>query len=270
MKIWDAIKEVWEKEKEEVREYTSEQIEAVTDYRRRKVAAAQSWRERAQHWLAENSLKVFIFMLGVIGIFFMVAAHADDVMKQFNRHQRVLTEAAVYQMMIPGVSTCSAVLVAPDTLLTAAHCKGADGFIDDNGTLRRIIRSTILESAPDTMVVVVKGMDCLPPHHCVPVLPKHKIKMEDRARIVGYPYGLGVASSPAKIIEWATILVPRVTDEQGAVFLLVHSLMPVHGGMSGGGVFTVQDDVVYLVGVITGGQNAMDGKGANVAVSVLP
>lgn len=275
MTFWDRIKAEWEKEVEDVKEYTSEQIEAVTDYRYRKVQAAKSWWQKAKDWVSDHALKLFIVALAVAGIFFMVATHAAGLWTEFTRTERAIAESSVFRLFaIDGdgnaTATCSAVLISPNTMLTAAHCKSAAEVVDDNGVHRKVTSWEILKGAPDTMVIRVEGMHCLPPHACVPVLSKAEVKMDERVRIVGYPYGVGMASYPARTIEWTTIVVRNgVTGPDGDVFLLVGSIMPVHGGQSGGGVFVVQDGIVYLIGVVTGGSNAANGEGAHVAVSVL-
>lgn len=140
---------------------------------------------------------------------------------------------ATYQL-IGDEATCSAVVIAPEKVLTAAHCDQPGMKVD--GKPATSIRKN--ETA-DLMLLFVDGLGC----PCVPVA-KELPKVDQRVFTIGFPLGLGKVMTEGRMQELTN------PNPEFAHYMLVTS--PVVFGNSGGPVFAMNEQYEYrVVGVVS-------------------
>lgn len=139
---------------------------------------------------------------------------------------------AVVGLLQGEFGSCSGVVVAPERVLTAAHCKDAARLFDGRFT------TEVLRAFPesDLLLLKVEGLTC----PCVPV--GSTAALDSDVVAVGYPLGLhqvvteGSAQGKLKIGD------PSVDGFQ--VFTA-----QAEGGFSGGGIFQQQNGKWKLVAI---------------------
>jgi hypothetical protein len=142
----------------------------------------------------------------------------------------------VVQMLTGPFSSCSAVTVAPERALTAAHCESAVGTL--NGKAVEILR-TMPEH--DLMLLKVPGLEC-------PCIPIGDIPALD-SDVVATGYASGLHQVVTKGSYQGRFNSPLVPDAEG--FLVFTS--PAEGGFSGGGIFQKQAGKWKLVAIVSAG-----------------
>lgn len=140
---------------------------------------------------------------------------------------------ATYQL-IGDEGSCSAVLIAPEKALTAAHCDQTNLKI--NGKSAILIKKN--ETA-DLMLLFVDNLEC----PCVPIASSFPA-LDTFVATIGYPLGLGQVLTEGRVQD-LTIDVP----EAAHVFLITS---PVVFGNSGGPVFAKENGEYRVVGILSG------------------
>jgi S1-C subfamily serine protease len=142
----------------------------------------------------------------------------------------------VVQMLTGPFSSCSAVVVAPERALTAAHCIGAAELL--NGKKVEVLR---VLSDSDLMLLKVPGLEC----PCVPI--GNEPVLDSDVAAVGYAAGLHQVLT--KGTYQGKFTSPLVPDSEG--FLVFTSI--AEGGFSGGGIFQKQHGKWKLVAITSAG-----------------
>ena len=140
----------------------------------------------------------------------------------------------VYGMM----GSCSGVMIAPQRMLTAAHCANLMD-LTVNGKPAKTLK---IEPSKDLLLLEV-ALDC----PCVPVADTEGTNVT----AVGYPLGL-VKATAVGILRGYTFdpILPEFYE-----FAVYQS--SVEGGFSGGGVFTFRDGRWELVGIVSAGSKTL-------------
>lgn len=145
---------------------------------------------------------------------------------------------AVY-LVENAYGSCSGVMIAPQRMLTAAHCEGPD--LKAGGKPAKVIARSTMDS-----ILLEVDLDC----PCVPVLSdKSVLASGDPMYIVGYPLGVGKILIKGTF-EGILSEVPLMAAEYKDYLFFAAS---VEGGFSGGGIFQFIDGKWYLVSTVTAG-----------------
>jgi len=132
--------------------------------------------------------------------------------------------------------SCSAVTIAPNTALTAAHCSAISKMTIemDNGVRYPVVAWMAAMNGQDLMLLMAPGLSC----PCAKA-PAYKAQADEPALAGGYPWGL------AKFVTHGSIQ-GRIMYESSEYVL---TDTPIAPGNSGGGLFVVRDGVAYLIGI---------------------
>lgn len=171
-------------------------------------------------------------------------------------HAKAMAIASVHELMAKDESSlCSAVTIAEDYAVTAAHCaeNAVGGYLVVDGKNLPVASYAISKDQKDSMVIKVPGLKC----PCTPVFDDkvNPINIGERLYAVGFPYGLMEVFTEGEIQGFAKIWMPpqamimEVPPDE--IFLV--STTPVLPGNSGGGDFIFRDGIAYLVGVTSRG-----------------
>lgn len=164
-------------------------------------------------------------LLGVVLALAVVPAFAGHTV----RHA---TTAAVHKMHEPGVS-CSAVMIAPERALTAAHCLNMTSPVLTIEGVDYPITEGYAASPRDLAILFVPGAPC--PCAVVSLYPSEE---GDALLAVGYPYGL------ARVVTYGEFQARIVLEEDGQEYILTTTLGAP--GNSGGGLFNDRGELIGI------------------------
>lgn len=134
-----------------------------------------------------------------------------------------------------GESSCSAVRIAPNTFLSAAHCFGGGDPMKLDGVEVKVLRT---DPVKDMAVFTVPKQPC----PCIPLADDNP-KQDTAVVAVGYPYGFGQIATMGLVQGYGGDL---------AEFMV--STPNIAPGNSGGGIFARSTDGRWvLVGVVSFG-----------------
>jgi hypothetical protein len=173
-------------------------------------------------------MKKFLSLLLSLSLAFSPIVLAEELSVSLPRQ--------VVQMLTGPFSSCSAVVVAPERALTAAHCIGAAETL--NGKKVEVLR---VMPELDLMLLKVPGLEC----PCVPVgdIPA----LDSDVSAVGYASGLHQVLT--KGTYQGKFSSPLVPEAEG--FLVFSAI--AEGGFSGGGIFQKQHGKWKLVAITSAG-----------------
>jgi V8-like Glu-specific endopeptidase len=142
--------------------------------------------------------------------------------------------------MTPGVrGSCSAVVIAPEKALTAAHCITIPEMAlqYDDGQLFPVLGALPDVLGRDLATLSVPGL--VGP---TAVTTSYPVQTDELIYAVGYPYGIGNVLTVGQFQF-------RVNNADDGFQYLLSTVM-VGPGNSGGALFVVRDGVPYLIGII--------------------
>jgi len=143
---------------------------------------------------------------------------------------------------------CSSVVIAPERILTAAHCVTNDvayPVVRVGGKQLRIMGWEIDQSSRDTAVGIVPGLEC----PCIPFADASDMFVGQRVLVLGYPGG-----GPLVVTEGVMVQLSRtVCYDTHDCRPQATTTAPSRGGNSGGPVVVIRDGRALLVGVLVGG-----------------
>ena len=180
--------------------------------------------------LAYFAVGIFLaasFMLGTTQV------RADHVAK-INHPTRDAVAATVHRMHEEGRS-CSAVMIAPERALTAAHCLFMEAPVLTIDGYDYVITEGYAASPRDVAILIVPGAPC-------PCARVASTPIGDGAPVmtVGYPYGV-----PVVVVTYGEFQGRLIFPDDGQEYLLLTALGAP--GNSGGGVFNEYGELVGIV-----------------------
>ena len=156
--------------------------------------------------------------------FFLVAAFMLGTINAHAAPARATLTAAVHKMHEPGAS-CSAVMIAPERALTAAHCLAMTAPVVTIDGVDYVVVEAYAATPRDMAVLVIPGAPC----PCA-VVSDTPIAEGDWVAAVGYPHGV-----PVVMVTYGEFQGRLIFEEDGQEYLLVTALGAP--GNSGGGIF---------------------------------
>jgi len=147
-----------------------------------------------------------------------------------------------------NVRYCSAVVIAPGKILTAAHCISNDvayPVVRVGDKQLRIVAWDISHSGKDVAIGTVPGLEC----PCVPVGELSDVYRGQKVLVLGYPDGGPLVVGEGVIITLSRTVCYAVFDCRPQAT----TTAPARGGNSGGPVVIIRDSKVYLIGILVGG-----------------
>lgn len=147
--------------------------------------------------------------------------------------------AATVHIQIGDSGTCSGVVIAPETVLTAAHC--VEGGKDVLHVGDKPVGAVRADPGKDIAVLRVAGVAC----PCVPVASQSPLR-DTPVTIVGYPMNLAQILTEGRFM--GRITDPDAPDE---IKPRMVATAPVAFGNSGGPVFAYQDGKLRVVGIVS-------------------
>ena len=178
--------------------------------------------------LAYFAVGIFLaasFMLGTTQV------RADHVAK-INHPTRDAVAATVHRMHEEGRS-CSAVMIAPERALTAAHCLNMDAPVLTIEGYDYVIVEGYAATPRDVAILIVPGAPC----PCVRVADT-PIGVGDFVAVGGYPYGVALS------VTYGEMQARVVLPEDGQEYLMISALGAP--GNSGGGVFNEYGELIGI------------------------
>jgi V8-like Glu-specific endopeptidase len=148
--------------------------------------------------------------------------------------------AQVKFIEIPGRGACSAIVIAPGRLLTAAHCAEHEGFELDG----KPVATVRLDAPKDLAIMSVEGLEC--PCASLASAPP---ALDEPVIIVGFPLGRVVG------VQYVTLGRFQGMHADGEMALSAHAAP----GNSGGGVFVYRGGEWQLIGVLVSGAGGSGG-----------
>ena len=156
-----------------------------------------------------------------------------------------------------GRGACSAVTIAFEKMLTAAHCldAGLDLVVTKDGIVHTVYGGKRSQNH-DVAIIYVRGVYC----PCAPVTLTEPVVGEP-VMVIGFPRGEWMPEQPGKVIAVASIMdrlillfgpPPEDLDESQLPLYYVRSEYLIHsaeliGGHSGGGTFVMPDGEWKLI-----------------------
>jgi hypothetical protein len=134
---------------------------------------------------------------------------------------------------------CSGVMIAPNKMLTAAHCKNL-GSIQVNGKPTAILK---VDEASDLMLLLVDV-----PCPCVKMTNVEPVEGQE-VSVIGYPLGLAKSRADGRALG----AVDSGLYIEGFSIYVAN----IEGGFSGGGIFYFHNKEWYLVGIVSGGSKTL-------------
>ena len=136
-------------------------------------------------------------------------------------------------------NSCSAVIVAPNRALTAAHCVDipAMALLMHNGDVLPVISFEVDQQGRDLATLHVVNL-----RGAYAFTTDIPVQTDEMVFAVGYPYGVG------PVLTVGTFQFRITNPMVGQTFLL--STVQVAPGNSGGALYVVRDGAPYLVGIV--------------------
>lgn len=173
-----------------------------------------------------------IVWAGIAGIVLLILL-ALSVPARAGHTPRHSIAETVHQMHEAGAS-CSAVMIAPERALTAAHCLGMNApVVTINGYDYPVLEG-YAASPRDIAILIIPGAPC----PCARFADT-TAEEGDPAVVVGYPWAM------LRVVTYGEIQGRIVLEEDGQEYLFVTAL--VAPGNSGGGVFDKYGDLIGIV-----------------------
>jgi len=197
------------------------------------IAGATEWVTSRLPWVILGAaVAVFLAFAAVRGV------HAAELKSPEAQIRAVVAKIVSANEL--DKASCSAVVIAPDTAITANHCGGISDpiLILEDGTKLRI--TTGMRYAPytdDVAVITVPGLKC----PCVPIATE-QVRLDEPVLVGGYPMGL------AKFVTHGTVQGRIPSPSSMVEYILTDA--KVAPGNSGGGMFVVRDGKLELIGII--------------------
>lgn len=187
-------------------------------------------------------MRTLAVILAAVLAFYAVTAYAVNPVQ--------VASAATLPIEANGtdVRYCSAVVIAPERILTAAHCMTSDVAypavrVDDKQL--RITEWLVDNSARDLAIGVVPGLNVTP----VPFGEASDVFKDQRVLVLGYPGG-----GPLKITEGVLVqLLRTICYAPLDCRPQTTTTAPSRGGNSGGPVVVIRDGRALLIGILVGG-----------------
>ena len=168
-----------------------------------------------------------------VGIFLAASFLLGNTYALANHPVREIITPSVYTMQ-DGRSLCSAVMIAPERALTAAHCLNMEAPYVTIGGYKYPVLEGYAASPRDVAILIIPGAPC--PCARVSDTP---LKVGDFIAVVGYPLGL------AQVVTYGEFQARIIDKEDGQEYLMVTALGAP--GNSGGGLFNEYGDLVGIV-----------------------
>lgn len=147
---------------------------------------------------------------------------------------------ATYQLTNQEGS-CSAVAIAPNLALTAAHCDGTDMRLEGKGAVK-----VKKNEVADLMLLFVDGLPC----PCVPVAEVEPL-LDTKVITVGFPMSIGEVLTEGRV--GGPVGLPEESPEEvKAIYEHLYLITsPVLFGNSGGPVFARENGQWKVVGIVS-------------------
>ena len=160
--------------------------------------------------------------------------------QMFWRHIPLSTPAEYVYRIDGMMGSCSGVMVAPQRMLTAAHCLNLmDLKVDGKDAL------VLKQNSYNDLALLQVALDC-------PCVPLSETQFTD-VTVVGFPMGLVKLIVDGTYISVLQSDNPMVLEYNGFAVYRAN----IEGGFSGGGVFQFKDGKWYLVGIVSAGSKTM-------------
>ena len=141
--------------------------------------------------------------------------------------------ATVHLVTGPNMS-CSAVMIAPERALTAAHCLGMDSPVMTVGETDYPVLEGYAAGPRDVAILIVPGAPC----PCATVAETQAVEGAP-VTTVGYPFGV------IRMVTYGELQGHIVDPSDGQEYIVVTTLGAP--GNSGGGVFDANGDLIGIV-----------------------
>jgi len=145
---------------------------------------------------------------------------------------RATLTAAVHKMHEPGTS-CSAVMIAPERALTAAHCLNMTAPVVTIDGHDYPVLEAYAATPRDMAILIIPGAPC----PCA-VVSDTPVSEGDWVAAVGYPWGI------IRTVTYGEVQGRIVYEEDGQEYLFVTTLGAP--GNSGGGLFNERGELVGI------------------------
>ena len=180
--------------------------------------------------LAYFAVGIFLAASFLLGTTQVNASHVTPV----NHPVRAVVEATVHKMHddVLGAS-CSAVMIAPERAMTAAHCLNMQAPVLTIEGYDYVIVEGYAATPRDVAILIVPGAPC----PCAR-LADTPVKNGDFVAVGGYPYGVALS------VTYGEMQARVVLPEDGQEYLMISALGAP--GNSGGGVFNEYGDLVGI------------------------
>jgi S1-C subfamily serine protease len=166
-------------------------------------------------------------------VLFAVVAYAAGTPMQQAR-ESVARLASADPLYMGG---CSVVIISPNVVISAKHCMDIPQMVvQRQGGPAHPVVAFNTHNTKDLAVLTVPMIGC-PCARTTDV----RAEMDELAYAVGFPYGIGNVLTVGHIQG-------RVFTPDGQEYLL--ATPNVNPGVSGGGLFVVRGDMVFLVGIL--------------------
>lgn len=204
-------------------------------------------KERARDMLWERIVtRPFRAVILAMVIGFLAGASIAGAMAAGSYIPAPLAEARAVSHRIlnddsPGAN-CSVVAVSPGLGITAAHCGSlaAGGKIVTDAGGEYAITQVEPHGAKDIALVTAPGLPC----PCVKQADFAAVQ-DEAVVVVGYPFNLG------QIVTYGAVQLRAIVEATDSAERFLIITAPVAPGNSGGGVFVVRNDTLYLVGIVS-------------------
>ena len=184
-------------------------------------------------WIRRNAVEVVVW--GLMALFLVLTVRpAFGAHRPVNHPIREAVAATVHKFHDPvlGIS-CSAVMVAPERAITAAHCLNMTAPVLTIDGYEYAVTEGYAASPRDVAILIVPGAPC----PCARVADVAAVE-GDPVAVVGYPFGL------SRVVTYGEFQGRVVLAEDGQEYLLITALGAP--GNSGGGVFDNNGDLIGI------------------------